>query len=392
MQENHGAGVHVLRPPTEERQLVDIIWNVTAICPWDCAACCVSAVNVKARDGRVFLSSPDLSTKDSLARDARLGSIFDQALAHRQRSGLELTLEEKMRVLSNLEGVPVRLDISGGDALSARENYAVLEAAARALGPSSVTLTATSAGLAGYDVDSVAANIAELNFTYDGPPPSDDPLRPATYARSNLSRAKQFARKGVAVRAECPLTTQNIRPDVLRQIYIDLADAGVGTMLLMRLFPVGRGVYRADSVPTLAEYRDAIRLLRELEDRFHGPTVKLQCALRALDGPSDTNPCDAIDNSFGLMWDGTLLGSPWAINSHGRPIDAAWVLGNLSTTSLAEILEGDQVTRLRTRTAENHSHCKIFSWLNGVSPKSVDRIFEQTDPLLVDTTNSEDVA
>ncbi|NLH69690.1 MAG: radical SAM protein [Brooklawnia sp.] len=392
MLENRIAGLHTMRPPTEEGSLVDIIWNVTAICPWNCAACCVSAVNVKGRDDQVLLSSPDLSTEESLPRDPSRGTIFDQALAHRQQAGLELKLDDKMRVISNLRDVPVRLDISGGDALSARENYAVLEEAASVLGPDSVTLTATAAGLAGYDVDSVAANIAELNFTYDGPPPAEDALRPATYAKGNLKRAMQFARKGVAVRAECPLTTQNIRPDVLRRIYTDLAEAGVGTILLMRLFPVGRGLYHAESVPALTEYRDAIRFLRDLEGRLGGPKVKLQCALRALDGPSDSNPCDAIDSSFGLMWDGTLLGSPWAINAHGRPVDAAWVLGNLAQTSLAEILRGDQVSSLRARTAENHSHCKIFSWLNGASSNSVDRMFEKMDPLFIEAADSEDVA
>lgn len=392
MRQGGSTRVMGMGPTSGRTEPLDIIWNLTAICPWDCAVCCVAAVNVRQRDGRIIIRGPGLSNPELVERDAALGSIFDQTLLHRQRRGLELTLPEKLRVIAHLDSVPVRLDISGGDPLSSAENYSVLEAAARALGPESVTLTATAAGLARYDLDSVAANIAELNFTYDGVPPSGDAYRPATFARGNLRRARQFASRGVTVRAECPLTTQNIRPHALGQIYTDLAEAGVATILLMRLFPVGRGARLSTAIPTIAEYRNAIELLRDLEDRLGGPQVRLQCALRALDGPSAKNPCDAIQSSFGLMWDGTFLGSPWAINDQGRPIDGEWVLGNLARTPLSEVLAGDRVRDLRARCADNHGHCKIFSWLNGAAPDSRDRMFERSDPLLAGQVEGTDVA
>jgi MoaA/NifB/PqqE/SkfB family radical SAM enzyme len=366
--------------PARAPQL-DIIWNVTSICGWNCAACCVSARQVTQRGGKVLISSPELDRHEVLAADPSQGTAFDQALRHLQRRGVELTLARKLEVLEHLAGHDVRLDISGGDALSPQENVALLSAASAKLGRRNVTLTATGAGLAHYDVGLLASLIDELNFTFDGEPDPANPLRPSTYAQGNLRRARGYAAAGVSVRAECPLSAQNLQPEALGAIYRQLHDADVDKLLLMRLFPVGRGTALPGSIPTNDQYRAAIATLRELEARYRRPAVKLQCALRLMEGPQAVNPCDAFTESFGLLWDGTLLGSPWALNKSGAPIDDAWVLGNLADESLTRILASDKVRRARARAAENHGQCKIFAWLNGSSGASEDRMFELADPM-----------
>lgn len=367
----------------EPDPLLDIIWNTTAICGWNCADCCVSATHVKRIGDKVAISSPDLSTYVEIKRDRSQGSIFDQALRYRQITGRELTLEQKVAVLDHLQGHRVRVDISGGDALSPREGYTLLDAASSRVGKENVTLTATGAGLANYDIASIQDLIGELNFTYDGEPDPDNQLRPSAYASGNLRRARMFADVGVPVRAECPLNVQNAEPAVLSRIYRDLHDAGVSKLLVMRLFPSGRGALRPEDIPSIAQYQTAIALLRQLEARYGFPVVKLQCALRHIEGPTGKNPCDAGTESFGLMWDGTLLGSPWAIDRSGKPIDEAWVLGNLVDNTLTHVLESDKVKRLRARAHENSGHCKFFAWTAGSSASSEDRIFESSDPLYI---------
>lgn len=367
--------------PERDQTVLDIIWNTTALCGWNCTVCCVAALQVKQRNGKVLISSPELDRYEEIQADPAQGNMFNQALKHRQRQGRELTMEQKLLLLNHIEGHRVRLDISGGDALSPQENYKLLEAAAERFGRESITLTATGAGLSHYNIARLVELIIELNFTFDGEPDPTEPLRPVAYAAGNLRRAKKFAEAGVSTRAECPLSAQNLEPDKLTAIYQQLHDAGVDKLLLMRLFPVGRGELLPEAVPTNQQYRRAIATLRKLEARYGTPQVKLQCALQLMEGPSAINPCDAITESFGLMWDGTLLGSPWAINKSGKPMDEAWVLGNLVDSTLAEILETEKVKRMRARVAENHGHCKIFSWLNGNSERSEDRIFEKSDPM-----------
>lgn len=366
----------------------DIIWNVTPICGWDCAACCVAATHVKQKDDVVQISSPKLDRYEVIEDDGKGGNPFDRALRYRQRKGLELTLAKKLVILDHLRGQDIRLDISGGDALSPRENYLLLQEAANRFGKGAITLTATGAGLARYDIPTLAGMVSELNFTYDGEPAEVDPLRPSTYARSNLQRARKFAAAGVSTRAECPLSAQNLKPEVLTRIYMQLHEAGIDRLLLMRLFPVGRGAQVPEAIPTNEQYRRAIATFRTLEAKYEFPKVKLQCALRLMEGPSTVNPCDALTGSFGLTWDGVLLGSPWAINESGKPADPAWVLGNLVTSSLSEILATEKVQRMQARAAENHGHCKIFSWLNGQSAEAEERVFERTDPMYYDIADA----
>lgn len=82
-----------------------------------------------------------------------------------------------------------------------------------------------------------------------------------------------------------------------------------------------------------------------------------------------------------LMADGTLLASPWAINSHGKPLHPAWILGNLAQEPLSKILASEYTQKLISRLDENYGYCKIFSFLNSKLDDPLDRIFDQADPL-----------
>jgi MoaA/NifB/PqqE/SkfB family radical SAM enzyme len=375
---------------TSTPKKVDIIWNITLVCMWDCAECCVAAVHVARRGDKIVMRSEDLTKVEEIAFDRTKGTSFDQAIAWRQHRHRELTLEQKLGVLNHLEGYLPKIDFSGGDPLSSKETMVVMEAASQRFGKSQITLTATGAGLARSSPGEIIPLIGELNFTYDGefeymgdnPSLQDHRNRPEQYAPGNLKKATQFALAGVRTRAECPLTAQNLDDNTLRTIYLKLHDAGIDKLLLMRLFPVGRGTLKASDIPTPGQYRRAIELLRELEAQYGNPQLKLQCALRFFDNQSRAeNPCDLVRESFGLMANGTLLSSPWAVNQHGNPLNEAWVLGNLATTPLCDILSTEKAQEYEQRLDENFGHCKIFSFLYSDRERPLDRIFDTTDPL-----------
>jgi hypothetical protein len=87
--------------------------------------------------------------------------------------------------------------------------------------------------------------------------------------------------------------------------------------------------------------------------------------------------------SFGLMANGTLLSSPWAVNGIGQPLHEAWVLGNLAETNLRDILNSPKAKEYQRRLDENFGHCKIFAFLNSKLDRPLDRIFDKTDPLYI---------
>jgi MoaA/NifB/PqqE/SkfB family radical SAM enzyme len=358
---------------------VDLIWNMTLVCPYDCAVCCVDAVHVSRRGGRIELRST--AGTNSISGDAKAGSIYEQAGRFRQQRGLELDLDGKLRVLEHLKGCRARLDFSGGDVLVMEENLEVIRAAAASFGREMITVTATSAGVRNALLGPLASIIGHFNFTYDGTV-STGGNRPPNYAMANLKAGERLAREGVSVRAELPLSRSNMDPAELSRIYEALRQSGVGQILVMRLFPVGRGADRVAEIPSRAEYLSSIRHLRKLEETG-GPRVRLQCALRHLEGNNTIgpNPCNAVTESFGIAPDGTLLRSAWAIDRRGKPLDPSWVLGNVASTSLEGILDTDRVKEMRARAEENHGHCKVFAFLNGTSPDPADRFFEKSDPL-----------
>ncbi len=361
---------------------VDIIWNMTLVCPWDCKVCCVDAVHVTRKNGHVRVMSEGLSNTQLITVNPNIGTIFDQALEFRQEHGLELNLAGKRKVIDHLEGFQAKIDFSGGDVLVVAENYKVLQEASERLGRDQITLTATGAGLSRYNVADVAPYIGELNFTYDNISPEGNETRPAGYATGNLRKASLFANAGVRTRAECPLSRENVDEDTLRQIYLDVHHAGVHKLLLMRLFPVGRGMLRSSAIPTAEEYKRAISIFRDMEAKYGYPILKLQCALKFFDEYKGTvNPCDVVSESYGLMADGTLLSSPWSVNSIGQPLDTAWVLGNLAQNSLRDILDSPKAKEYYQRRNENFGHCKIHAFLNSKRNRPLDRIFDKADPL-----------
>lgn len=374
---------------------IDVIWNSTLVCPWNCAKCCVGAIHVEVKSGMLRMSSSDLATYTEVPvlgikpKGAKPQWKYDQAAKLRQEAGLELDLPGKLCVLDHLEGVIPKIDISGGDPLVLTDTMVLIRAIAERFGRENVTVTATGVGLGFVDPAELAPYVSEVNITFDGTPAEIDPLVPKHYGLANLRAGVRLTEHGINVRAEIPLTLQNIDAAELTRTYTALAATPIGRLLVMRLFPVGRGELREAEIPSAEQYRDAIGLLRDLEQRLGGPKVKLQCALKHLDGNLlGDNPCDAVRESFGLMADGTLLGSPWAINQHGQPIDDNWVLGNLATTPITDILQSDRAVRFHEGIDNNFGHCKIFSGLYGNAKNFFDRINQPADPLYIRQTRS----
>jgi MoaA/NifB/PqqE/SkfB family radical SAM enzyme len=364
------------------RPKVDIIWNITRACIWDCAICCVDAVQVrKLPNGLIEIRSDGLQKVEHIPFEPGKGTAFEQAVAYLQRQGRELDFAGKLRVLDHLEGFDPKIDFSGGDPMAASENFEVMRRASERYGRDRITLTATGAGLKDYDPDRIGPIIGELNFTFDNVSLIGNSSRPAGYASGNLRKAAEFARAGVRTRAECPLSVHNIADDIIEPLYLELHEQGIDRLLLMRLFPSGRGVLRTADIPTLSQYRRAIDRFREMEARYGKPTLRLQCAMRGIDGPrSDVNPCDMVRESFGLRWDGTLLASPWAIDPKGDA-DEAWVLGNLASTPMSQIMASPKVQQIKARLDENAPHCKFIASRNSTREDAVDRMFDRSDPL-----------
>jgi MoaA/NifB/PqqE/SkfB family radical SAM enzyme len=340
-------------------------------------------------DNHGLLRSQGLSQSSAIPIPAH-ADLFAVASEHLHSQAAELNLSEKLLVLDHLDGYNAKLDISGGDPLVVPDNWTVLEAAVSRFGKTNVTLTATGRGIRHRDLERLSTLVGEFNFTYEVAAPSGPANRPSGYATSNLHLAATLAKRGVATRAELPLTTSNCTPDALLRVYSDLAKAGIDKLLVMRLFPVGRGRGHFQSLPTKDSYLKAIQSLREMEKKFGRPRLHLQCALRHLVPEASTrgsNPCDLLSHSLGLMADGTLLLSPWAIGATGAPLSSDWVIGNLAHSTLSELLSQSRLVAIRQHLDVNFGHCKVFAYMNSQAPDGESRLLDRSDPLFVSETH-----
>lgn len=366
---------------------IDIIYNMTTVCPHDCAVCCVDATHVVCQCDVIRVKTDGLMHEWRLTRNPKK-NIYDQAANYLQDLGLELNLRDKLALIEHIDILPSSIDLSGGDPLCITENIEVLKAANKHLGRENVTLTATGTGLAQLDISKIAQLIGELNFTFDCMSPDNVVHRPKKYANQNLTVARIFANEGCITRAEFPVSRPTSSPEHLQRLYAALHEAGISKLHLMRMFPVGRGVHITHDILNPEEYRKVIVYLRELERIYQSPQLYLQCALRQLEQEINStstikNPCDLVHKSFGLMPNGNLLSSPWAIDSKGRSLDEFFILGNLAKEPLSTILDNPRVLEIRARADENFGHCKVFSFIHSLQKSPIERLLDKSDPILI---------
>jgi len=370
---------------------LDIIWNISLVCPWDCKFCCTDAVHVSSRNNNIIVRENSLKNIAVVERGLESGfkvkykdvnpTKYDLALISRQLAGKEPSYEQKIRILNNLKGYDVKIDFAGGDPLACHENYLVIKAASKIFGKESISITSTGAFVKKYGVQEISSFIGEYEFTYDEPADSPQDSRPVGYNSSNLKIARKFSSLGVRTKAQLPIHFGNISNNKVEQIYSDLCEAGISEILLMRTFPVGRGEeYLRENALTKAELVGAIKCFKAVENKTK-TKVRLQCALKHLfEYDAGHNPCDLMHESFGINFMGDLLLSAWANNAKGLPLSEDFVLGNLCTQSFAEISETNKFQRYKKRLDENFGHCKIFSYVASTE-KNEDSIFQKNDPL-----------
>ena len=370
---------------------IDIIWNISLVCPWDCEFCCTDAIHVTKKNNSITSKENSLET-ERLINDDCLGFFcekypniipnkFDLALVDRQKRGIEPSYKDKITIINTFKDLNVNIDFAGGDPLACYENFLVIKEASRILGKESISITST--GLIGnrYNLLELSSIIGEFEFTYDEPSDMKEHNRPKGYSYINLSFAKKMSELGVKTKAQLPIHTGNLSKVKIASIYKDLCESGINELLLMRTFPVGRGGKHLNKKSISKD--NILFVINEFKRiaRNDGTKIRLQCALKHLeDNKPSTNPCDLMSHSFGINFEGKLLISAWANGSNGYPISDDFILGDLKESSFKQISNSEKFLRYKEKLDLNFGHCKIFSYIYGHQTNEA-ALFSKTDPL-----------
>lgn len=384
----------------------DFIWNITLVCPWNCEFCCTDSVHVTKEKNDIILYEKGLSEKiyancnpesyketeeyKRIISDGFKVTKYDISLKDRQRRGKEISFDNKLSLLNNLKGSNVEIDFAGGDPLSCYENFLIIKKASDLFGKNNISITSTGFSINRYGVNFLSKTIGEFEFTLDETSDTPPFNRPSGYNASNLLYAKEFANNGVRTKAQLPIHSGNFSYKSIESIYLSLAESGIDELLLMRTFPVGRGrifllkngMYIAD------DYKKVIETYRELESKYSGPKVRLQCALKNLEPEKlNKNPCDLMRDSYGINPRGNLLLSAWATNNVGEPLSKDFVLGNLHEVQFKDLLKTPKALKYFKKLDDNFGHCKIFSYIFSAN-QTAGSIFKNNDPLYRKVKNS----
>ena len=279
----------------------DIIWNISLLCPWDCEFCCTDAIHVKKTSSGILTKERNLS-KTALINDnsdipwhSELNELeispnfMDKALYHRQLSGLELTFDEKIRILNNIDELDTSIDFAGGDPLACAENILILFQASKLFGKNNISITSTGHSISRYPIDTIASVLGTFEFTFDEPRHFTPKHRPSGYNSANLHAAKKLKNFGVRTKCQIPLHNGNNYKKAIYSIINSLKTANVDEVLLMRTFPVGRGMNNS-SVHADFDIRKTIDTYISISREINGPHIRLQCALKHLYDTEGDNP------------------------------------------------------------------------------------------------------
>ena len=365
-------------PEIENKPRIDFIWTLDRICAWNCSFCCVDALYVRKEGQDILIQSNGHNLSFPFLEDGE--NIYTQAAKRLGEERLALSVEKKLEILDNLRGVNPRIDFSGGDLLLLPENLEVIKRASELFGRNNIGVTTTGVGMEKGHIADYLDYVGEVEFTYDQVDEYD--YRQSGYNNSNLNAIMKLCDRGVKTRALIPLTPLNSNSETIRNIYTTLHSVGVDSVLLMRVFPVGRGILSPPQTIEKEEYQRLIGEYKDLEEVYSIPRIKLQCALKYLfpDQLSD-NPCDFLSSSLGISDMGELIASAWAYNQNGEIMSPEFVLGDLTVSNVGDLISQERIQGLISRKDENFGHCKIFAYLNDSENQGVDRFFTKADPL-----------
>lgn len=293
------------------KDYLSIVYDMTALCPWNCPICC-------------------------------MGATTDQSVCSR-----ELSYEQKLEVIKKIADAArlrnIRIDFSGGELFTDERNVNVIEYASRLLGQEHIGISSS-----GYKIDDRMARrlsncISECEMTMDTVPGRPYPLRPAGYALTAAKAVPFLKKHGITTGIQTVLARSNCREDILRDLYQWICNEGIDCWSLLKFYPSGRGkAYPQEKLDP--EQEDwAVRFIQEMhEANPSGEKPKVDFHYTMKGHPKHSAECRCVKKSIGIMPDGNVTSCFWAVDADTGIISPKFSLGNLKEQSLTDIINGEK--------------------------------------------------
>lgn len=315
---------------------LSIIFDVTALCPWNCPICCMGASN-------------DPNCRSS-----------------------ELTPEQKLSVVRQVgelteNGYDVRIDLSGG------ELFTDIPAHKKLLSAFSETLGKEKVGVScsGYKIDRDLAEflgktVHDVEMTMDVVPFHRYKLRPKGYSEAAANAVPLLKEAGCKVGLQTVASSYNSSFDDAKAVFAWACANGVDNWSILRFFPSGRGADFPEAAMNDAQCEAYVHMVQAMAAELpftHKPEVDFHYLMPG--HKKYTDVCRCVRHSIGILPNGDVVACFWALDSNTGAVDPKFLLGNVKESSLLDILNGEK--------ARYWSDCEHCCELSGNDSSDLER-------------------
>lgn len=306
---------------------INIVWNVTRMCPFACELCCVSAIHIKS---------------------------FKH---HNTDDYSELNFNQKRSIIDQLDPDYFSLDLSGGDLLLDPSHLDLIAYASNKFnGNLDITIPGSFVNMS--VVKKIKKHIKNVEVTVDLPPSVIDNARPYNYNKISLSAAKRLAENGINVSIQTVLRKENMHMDILQDLYDCFLAIGIKKWSFLRLFPVGRYSNHYKDIPSRADYANIVALIKK---KFKNVSFDLQFQYILSESWGEEIQCRACVKSVGITPKGIVTSCFWAFGLDGEPLDE-FVLGKMPDQNIYDIMLSDRAKAWKRYAMENEG-CALLEKL-----------------------------
>jgi MoaA/NifB/PqqE/SkfB family radical SAM enzyme len=292
---------------------LSVIYDVTALCPWNCAICCMGA------------------TTDKTCRKAELTQMQKLDIARQVRE-----LQEN--------GYDVRMDLSGGELFTDIPAHTeLLTAISEVLGRDKLGVSCSGYGIDQELASFLSTTVHDVEMTMDVVPYRPYQLRPVGYSVAAAKAVELLKKAGCEVGIQTVASTYNSGYADALAVFAWACANGVDNWSILRFFPSGRGAAFPNAAMNDTQCEAYVRMVHEMVDSIpvvHKPHVDFHYLMPGHE--KYTNICRCVRHSIGILPNGDVVACFWALDSTTGAVDSKFLLGNVKDTSLLEILNGEK--------------------------------------------------
>lgn len=315
---------------------INVVWNVTRLCPFACSFCCVSAIRTKG-----FRQINPLNDDTPVVEG-------------------ELSFNQQVAVLDQMKADDFKVDFSGGDVLINPRNVDLIVQASEKFGQENIGLSIPGTFISPEVLEKLSGKVSDIEITLDNIPSRKDKHRPLNYGSIAVKGVKKLVDAGFYVGVQTVLRCGNMSPETLKKLLLLIESLGVRKWSLLKLSPVGRLHNRSDIIPEDREYARATEFIEKICARS-GVRPHFQYLMP--NHNRNSFRCRAVRDSIGITPSGKVSACFWALQSDGEPFDDV-VLGKVPEQNIYKILKSEKSCKWES-FGDRPNYCGIEKILNG---------------------------